>query len=82
MVRAAVVANFVILGPSPLTTFILALRVVLVDKLVISGILSTIFFTLALYIFQRLDFFTASLSLLKSAGTSTNLSTFFSNYLK
>ena len=51
VVRAAVVANFVILGPSPLTTFILALRVVLVDKLVISGILSTIFFTLALYIF-------------------------------
>ena len=51
VVRAAVVANLVILGLSPLTSFILALRVVLVDKLVISGILSTIFFTLGLYIF-------------------------------
>ena len=51
VVRAAVVANFVILGLSPLTSFILALRVVLVDNLVISGILSTIFFSLALYIF-------------------------------
>ena len=51
VVRAAVVANLVILGLSPLTSFILALRVVLVDKLAISGILSTIFFTLALYIF-------------------------------
>ena len=51
VVRAAVAANSVILGLSPLTSFILALRVVLVDKLVMSGILSTIFFTLALYIF-------------------------------
>ena len=51
VVRAAVVANLVILGLSPLTSFILALRVVLVDRLVISGILSTIFFTLGLYIF-------------------------------
>ena len=51
MVRAAVAANLVILGLSPLTSFILALMVVLVDKLVMSGILSTIFFTLALYIF-------------------------------
>ena len=51
VVRAAVAANLVILGLSPLTSFILALRVVLVDRLVISGILSTIFFTLGLYIF-------------------------------
>ena len=51
VVRAAVAANLVILGLSPLTSFILALMVVLVDKLVMSGILSTIFFTLALYFF-------------------------------
>ena len=38
-VRALVVAKLVILGISPLTSFILALRVVLVAKLVISGIL-------------------------------------------
>ena len=50
-VRPAVVGDLEILGLSPLTSFILALRVVLVDKLVISGILSIIFFTLALYIF-------------------------------
>ena len=37
------------LGISPLTSFILALRVVLVAMLVISGILSSIFLILALY---------------------------------
>ena len=39
-----VVAKLVRLGISFLTSFILALRVVLVAKLVISGILSSIFF--------------------------------------
>ena len=37
-VKAVIVAKLVILGVSPLTSFILALRVVLVAKLVISGI--------------------------------------------
>ena len=51
--------------------------VFLVPKLVISGILSSIFITLALYTsFLTTSFFTASLSLLKSTGTGTNLSTF------
>ena len=36
--RAVLAAKLVILGISPLTSFILALRVVLVAKLVISGI--------------------------------------------
>ena len=39
----------VILGISPLTSIILALRVVLLAMLVISGILSSIPFILALY---------------------------------
>ena len=38
-----VLARLVILGISPLTSFILALRVVLIAKLVISGLLSSIF---------------------------------------
>ena len=46
--RAVLVAKFVILGISPLTSFILALRVDLVATLVMSGILSSIFFILAL----------------------------------
>ena len=72
---------------SILTSFILTLRVVLVAKLVISGILSSIFFILALYTsFLTTSFFTASLSLLKSGRTGTNLSTsslsiYFSNCL-
>ena len=37
-VRAAVVAKLVLLGISPLTSLILALRIVLVAKLVVSGI--------------------------------------------
>ena len=50
VVRAAVVANLVILlGISRLISFILALRVVLVAKLVISGILSSTVLILALY---------------------------------
>ena len=39
-VRALVVARLEILGISPLTSFILAVRVVLVPKVIISGILS------------------------------------------
>ena len=50
--------------------------VVLVAKLVISDILSSIFFILALYTyFSTTSFFTTSLSLLKSTGTGTNLLT-------
>ena len=48
-VKAVAVANFVILVISLLTSFILALRVVLVAKLIVSGILSSIFFISALY---------------------------------
>ena len=60
-----------------LTSFILALRVVLVAKLVISGILSSIFLILALYTsFLTTLFFTTSLNLLQSTKTGTNLSTF------
>ena len=56
---------------------ILALRVVLVAKLVISGILSSIFLILTLYTsFLKTSFLTKSLSLLKSTGTGTILSTF------
>ena len=43
ILRAAVVAKLVILGISPLTSFILASEVVLAAKLVTSGILSSIF---------------------------------------
>ena len=61
---------------SLLTSFILALRVVLVAKLVISGILFSPFFILALYTsFLTTYFFPTSLSLLKSTGKGINLST-------
>ena len=69
--RAAVVAKLVMLGISFLTLFTLLLRVVLIAKLVILDILSSIFLMLALYT----PFFTTSLSLLKSTGTGTHLST-------
>ena len=53
----------------------LGLRVVLVFKLVISGILSSISLILSLYTsFLRTSFFTTPLSLLKSTGAGTNLS--------
>ena len=59
-----------------LNSFILALRKALVAKLVISGALSSIFLILALYTsFLITPFFTISLSLLKSTGAGTNLST-------
>ena len=62
-----VVAKLLILGISPLTSFNLALRAVLVAKLVISGFLSSIFLMLTLYrSFLTTSFFTILLSLLKS----------------
>ena len=48
VVRALILVNLVLSGISRLTSFILALRVVLVAKLVISGILSAIFFYLSI----------------------------------
>ena len=52
------------------------LREAWVAKLVISGILSSIFLILALYESASTDsFFTTLLSLTKSTGTGTNLST-------
>ena len=64
------------LGISPLTSFVLALRVVLEAKLVMSRILSSIFFILALCTsFLTTSFFTKLLSLLKSTETGPNLLT-------
>ena len=78
VVRPVVVAGLIILAILFLTSFVLALRVVLVAKLIISRTLSSIFFILA-YIFYisfvKKSFFIASLSLIKSTGTGTNLST-------
>ena len=74
-VRAVVVAKLAILGFF-LTSFILAFRVALVAKLVMSGILPSILLILTLYISSLTrSFFTTSLSLLKSTGAGTNLST-------
>ena len=58
------------LGISPLTSFILVLRVVSVAKLIILAFYLH-FLILALYI----SFLTTSLSLLKPRGAGTNLST-------
>ena len=61
--RAVLVARLVMLGISPLTSFILVLRAFLLDKLVISGILSSIFLIWTLYsVFLTILFFTALLS--------------------
>ena len=49
-VRATVEAKLVILSISPLTSFILALRKALVAKLVMSGILSSIFLILTSFL--------------------------------
>ena len=49
VVNAEAVAKPLILGISILASFIFILRIVLVAKLLISGILSSIFFILALY---------------------------------
>ena len=64
--REALVAKLVILVNPPLILFILALRVVLVGTLVMSGILSSIYFYL-IASFLMTSFFTISLNLLKSA---------------
>ena len=72
-VRAVIPVKVVTLGVSSLTRFILALRVVLVAMLLISGILSSISLILALYsVFLTTSFFTTSLSLLKSTGVVSN----------
>ena len=63
------------LGISFLTSFVLILSAALVAKLVISSILASIFLVLPVYTsFSTTSFFTKSLSLLKSTGIGTNLS--------
>ena len=75
-VTVVVVVKLAVLDILPLTSFILESRVVLVAKLVISGILASIFLILALYTsFLTTSFFTTSLSLLKSTTAGENLST-------
>ena len=78
-VRAmAVIATLVILATLLLTSFILALGLALVAKLVISGILSSIFLILVIYTsFSTTSCFTTSLSLLKSTAAGSNLPTLF-----
>ena len=67
--------KLVILGISFVTSFILALTVVLVAKLVISGILTSIFLILASYKSVLTTWgFTTSLNLLKLTEAGTNLS--------
>ena len=81
-------AKLVLRGILALTSFILALRVVLLAWLVISGILSSICLILALYAsFLITSFSTTLLSLLKSTGVVFNfqisyLSTLRFNLLK
>ena len=72
-----VVAKLVILRILFLTSLILALRIALVAKLVISGISSAVFLILPFYIhlFQRHHFLLHQLIYLKSTGTGTNLLT-------
>ena len=68
-VNAKVVAKSLILGISVLTSSIFILRIVLVAKLLISGILSLIFFILALSsVFSTTSFLITLLRLLKSTG--------------
>ena len=70
-----VIAKPLILGISALTSFIFLLRMVLVAKLVIYGIFSSILLILALYsVCLTTSFFTTLPSLLKSTGTGANLS--------
>ena len=74
-VNEEVVARSVILGISFFTSIIFVLRLVLVTKLLISGILSSIFFILALYsVFLTTSFLSRLLNLPKSTGTGTYLS--------
>ena len=78
--RVVVVAKLVMLGIWFLTSFILALKVMLVAKLVISGIFSSIFLIWALYTSFLITFFlTALLSLFKTTGTGSELSTYYSS---
>ena len=73
-VNGEVVTKSVILGISFLASFIFVLRIVLLARLLISGILSSIFFILALYsVFLTTSFLTTLLNLLKSIGTGANL---------
>ena len=76
-VRAVVIAKLVRLCILFLTTFILALSKALVAKLVISSILSSIFFYLSIIciFYLTTSFFNTSPSLLKSTGTGPNLQT-------
>ena len=74
-VNAEVVAKPVTVGIWFLISFIFVLRSVLLAKLLISDILSSMFFILALYsVFLTTSLFTTLLNLLKSTGTVTNLS--------
>ena len=74
-VNAEVVARLLMLGISALTSFFLVLRIVLVTKLVISNISSSILLILELFsVFLTTSFYTTLLSLLKSIGTGANLS--------
>ena len=75
VVNAEVIAKPLILAISVLISFIFVLRTVLVAHLVISGILSSIFFIFELCsVFLTTSFLTTLLNLLKSTGTGTNLS--------
>ena len=71
-VRELEVAKLLILVISSLTSFILALRLVLVAKLVISGILSSIFYILA----YLSTFFSLSISNLSTLDIKLAKSTF------
>ena len=74
-VNAEVVAKPLILGILALNSFNFVLKIVLVAKLLISGILSSIFLIFALYsIFLTTSVFTTLLSSLKSTGAGANLS--------
>ena len=72
-INAEVVTKPIILGTSFLTSFIFVIRIILVAKLVISGILSSIFFFFGLYsVFLTTSFSTTLINLLKPTGTGTN----------
>ena len=74
-VNVEVVAKPLILGTSFLTSLIFVLRLILEAKLLISGVLSSILFILALYsVFLTTLFLTTLLNLLKSTGTGVSLS--------
>ena len=74
-VNAEIVARPIMLAVSFLTSFIFVLRLLLVAKLLISGILSSMFFILASYsVFSTTSLLTTLLNLLKSTGTGANLS--------